>query len=210
MSVEDYPDLKFGFEQIDDCRLEDTDCPEITNEYNCGDVILVDLSHFDPSQMTSMNRMFCRMENLQKINFGDIRIENVTSMNYAFEWVAAKVLDLTNIDFSKVTDAKMMTYSQGETKVILAGCDLSRVKTAKNIFDGVAHLNLDGALLSDAVIEAMGWYIEEGEGGYKYLGGCCKYLDEISMRDCDVQMIESVIRQLLTGKPDHFQVKVII
>ena len=194
LTVEQYPDLENGFSQIDEYELDAND-PDCQNEYNCGDVISVDLSHFDPSEMTTMDWMFRRMENLTTIDFGDIHINNVTSMDSTFEWIAAKELNLTNIDFTQVTNAEMMTYCKERLKVILTGCDLSRVESADDIFSGVTYLNLDRTKLSDEVIDAMGWW--HGEGG-------CENLEEISMRGCDVQLIESVIRQLLTGKTENF------
>lgn len=194
LSVSNYPALKYGFKQIADCRLDETVYPDATNEYNCGDVLLVDLSHFDSAEMTSMEDMFRRMENLKEIIFGDIRIENVISMNSAFEWTAVENLDLTHIDFSQVIDAEMMTYSQGDRKVILTGCNLSNVKTAEGIFNGVSKLNLDRSVLSDAVIEAMGWDQEWG----------CECIDEISMVGCDARLIESIIHKLLKGKDDNY------
>lgn len=191
LSVENYPMLKYGFRQIDNPWLDAY--PNTTNEYNCGDVVLVDLSHFDSADMTSMEDMFRKMENLKEIIFGDIRIENVISMNSAFEWTAVENLDLTRIDFSHVIDAEMMAYSQGDREVILAGCDLSNVKTAEGIFNGVSKLNLDGALLSEAVIDAMDREEEYG----------CENLKEISMKGCAPELIESVIAHLQNGKPDN-------
>lgn len=202
LPVSSYPALKYGFKQIDDCYLEETVYPDATNEYNCGDVLLVDLSHFDSTEMTSMEDMFRKMENLKEIIFGDIRIENVTSMNSTFEWTAVENLDLTHIDFSQVIDAEMMTYSQGDRKVFLTGCNLSNVKTAEGIFSGITQLNLDGAILSVAVIEAMGWY-DNGEGG-------CEDLNKISMRGCAPELIESVIAHLQNGKPDNFHFELLI
>lgn len=187
--VEEYPSLKYGFRQIDDYCLKADDA---TNEYNCGDVILVDLSHFDSTEMSSMDMMCCRMENLENIIFGENRIENVTSMESAFEWIAAKELDLTKINFSKVTNAEMMTYSKENLKVNLAGCDLSNVVKAEGIFKGVSQLNLDGAVLSDAVIEAMS---QEEELG-------CEDLKELSMRGCDIRMIRAVLKSVLESGTD--------
>lgn len=191
LSVKDYPALRYGFKQIDDFRLDATfpDCP---NEYNCGDVLHVDLSHFDASEMVSMDRMFERMENLENIFFGEARIDNVTSMNSAFEWTDVEKLDLTCINFSNVTDAEMMTYSKGDRTVILAGRDLSNVKTAEGIFNGVSKLDLDGALLSDAVIEAMAQDEEFG----------CEGLKEISMKGCNIRMIRAVLKSILESESD--------
>lgn len=191
LSPTHYPALKYGFEQIDQPRLDSYS--DASNEYNCGDVLLVDLRHFDSTEMTSMDGMFHKMENLENIIFGDIRIENVTSMNNAFEWTAVEKLDLTNINFSNVIEAEMMAYSQGDREVIQAGCDLSNVKTAEGIFNGVSKLNLDGALLSEAVIDAMDREEEYG----------CEDLKEISMKGCAPELIESVIAHLQNGKPDN-------
>lgn len=186
LSVSKYPALKYGFKQIDIPWFDKNVCPDATNQYNCGDVLLVDLSHFDSAEMTSMEDMFRKMENLKEIIFGDIRIENVISMNSAFEWTAVENLDLTHIDFSQVIDAEMMTYSQGNLRVNLSGCDLSKVIAAEGIFNGVTQLNLDRATLSEAIIEAMRWDAE----------GSCEDLEEISMIDCDIRFISSVIKKL--------------
>lgn len=201
LSVSKYPALKYGFKQIDIPWFDENVCPDATNEYNCGDVLYVDLSHFDSTEMTSMEDMFRRMENLEEIIFGDIRIENVISMNSAFEWTAVEKLDLTHIDFSQVIDAEMMTYSEGDRKVILTGCNLSNVKTAEGIFNGVSKLNLDQSVLSDVVIEAMRYDVEGGSEDLK----------EISMVGCEIRMIRSVLKSVMENRPDFLpRVRVIL
>ncbi len=192
LTVEKYPALKYGFCQIDDPYLESENSPY---ECNGGGIKHVDLSHYNPSEMVSMNNMFRRMDSLLDIDFGRIRIENVESMDSAFEWTDVGHLDLTGISFSKVVSAEMMIYAQGNISVNLTGADLSNITKAEGIFNGVDELILDNAILSDAVIYSMAYEEEYG----------CECLKKISLRGCAINMIEDVLTAVIVGRPENWQ-----
>lgn len=214
LTVDEYPDLKHGFSQIDCANLDDKDACENIIEYNCGNIVMMDLSNFDFSEMTSMKGMFKRMENLthlfmERIFMGGLeRIKNITSMASAFEWTGAGMgagepmdrLDLSIIDFSQVKDASFMLYGCPFPLVDLSTCDMSQINSAESIFDNnsIQYLILDNAKLSKEIIEEI-----------QFTDWCS--LRSISMRGCDFQTIRSVLKAILDERPDTWpRVEVII
>lgn len=110
LTVEKYPDLKYGFSQIDDYVFPD-DCEELQDseywyEYNGGQIIEIDLSHFDGSEMTSMDCMFLAF-GPERIIFGNLNTSQVISMKSAFADLkigdnSIEIIDISNLDLSKV------------------------------------------------------------------------------------------------------------
>lgn len=200
LSIKAYPNLKYGFRQIEDCIIDD-DTVNTTNryEYNCGAINRIDLSHFDSSEVSQMNNMFERMECLSQINFGSIRFKNITSIENAFDWVGAgwnandgDLLDLSNIDFSQVLDTTEMLYGCNFHTVNLTGCDMSKVQCANDMFYtcGIRKLILDGSKLSNAVIEAITELVRDW----------CS-LEEVSLKGCEMDTIKSIISGLTHYRP---------
>ena len=212
LSIKDYPDLKYGFRQIEDgfrqiedCVIKDSNEDNDTEncEYNCESVRSIDLSHFDSSKVTQMNNMFERMAYLNHINFGSIRFKNITSIAHAFDWVNAgpgahngDLLDLSKIDFSQILDTTEMFYGCCFDTVDLTGCDMSNIESADNMFYicGIHKLILDGSKLSSAVIEAITSESREWDS-----------LEEVSLKRCDINIIASIIFGLTFDRPETWK-----
>ena len=52
--------------------------------YYCKNIINIDLSNFDTSNIINMERMFCGCENLIDINLSNFETKNVTNMSLCF------------------------------------------------------------------------------------------------------------------------------
>ena len=77
--------------------------------YNLVNIIEIDLSNFDTSEVTNMNGMFSECKNLEKINFGSVNTFSVENMGYLF-YKCNKLtsIDLSNFDTSKVNNMENM------------------------------------------------------------------------------------------------------
>ncbi|MCM1139334.1 MAG: BspA family leucine-rich repeat surface protein [Muribaculum sp.] len=127
LRVRDYPALKYGFKQID--MDEDG-----TYQDNCQDVIRVNLSQFDGSEMTSMSEMFHYMKSLEEVNFHGLDTSKVESMESLFEMTPkVKRIDLRKLDTSNVEDMSQMCWGSS-ADIDLSNLDVSNVKSMQGIF----------------------------------------------------------------------------
>ena len=94
--------------------------------YNCKNIINIDLSNFDTSNIINMERMFCCCENLININLSNFETKNVTSMRSMFyNCKKIKDLNLSTFDTRNVTNMKSMF----NTCELLTYLDLSTFDT---------------------------------------------------------------------------------
>ena len=73
--------------------------------YGCKNIIEIDLSEFNTSNIINMASMFDNCVNLEKINFGNIdtsKVENMRSLFYNCSKLTS--IDVSNFDTSQVTD----------------------------------------------------------------------------------------------------------
>ena len=68
--------------------------------YNMLDLLEVDLSKFDSSQITNTKEMFCGCKNLKKIDFGSFNTSKVIEMYSMFKGCTSLVSLELNFDFS--------------------------------------------------------------------------------------------------------------
>ena len=67
------------------------------------DILDIDLSNFDTSNVTDMNTMFANMPNLITLDLSNFDTSQVTDMSDMFEnMYSLKILDISNFDISKV------------------------------------------------------------------------------------------------------------
>lgn len=157
LMVEDFPDLKFGFSQIDERIGVMSTC----GEENCQEVLEFDFSHFDASEMTTMDYMFDWMQNIRKIEFGGMQTPKLTSADHAFSFGNSKspidMLDLSGLDFSKLIDASVMFRSACISVLNLSGCDFSHVEFGTDMFDDaeIHELILDNILLNKETLDSL-------------------------------------------------------
>lgn len=132
LTVKDYPALKYGFSQLspeDDPTGEDD-----PSDGNCQDVLEIDFSHFDGSEMTTMEDMFYKMENLKKVNFENLNTSKVTNMGNMFPLSDVEDVDFSGLDTSNVTNMERTFANSCLRKINLDGFDMSHVTSSENVF----------------------------------------------------------------------------
>ena len=88
----------------------------------------LDLSNFDTSKVTNMNNMFSNMSNLTALNLSNFNTSQVTDMQCMFSGMRnLTTLDLSNFDTSKATDMNNMFSDMSN----LTSLDLSNFDTSK-------------------------------------------------------------------------------
>ena len=102
----------------------------------------LNLSNFDTSQVTNMSFMFYDMRNLTSLNLSNFDTSKVTDMGYMFGvMLNLNTLNLSNFDTSKVTDMQNMFSSMHNlTSLNLSNFDTSKVTNMRYMFNGVSNL----------------------------------------------------------------------
>ena len=102
----------------------------------------LNLSNFDTSQVTYMGGMFDYMFNLTTINLSSFDTSQVTYMGEMFRGMSKlTTLDLSNFDTSKVTDMTEMFYGMSSlTTLDLSSFDTSRITSMYYMFYGMSSL----------------------------------------------------------------------
>ena len=106
----------------------------------------LNLSSFDTSQVTNMSSMFTYMYKFTTLDLSSFNTSKVTDMNHMFENMSnLTTLDLSNFDTSQVTDMRsMFVYMHNLTTINLSHFDTSNVTDMGNMFYGAYNLtNLD-------------------------------------------------------------------
>ena len=109
--------------------------PEIKN------ILEIDLSNFDTSQVTDMYGMFYGMSNLTTLNlssFDTSKVTNMGSMFYGMSRLA--ILDLSNFNTSKVTNMSSMFFGIAITTLNLSSFDTSQVTDMSAMFYNMYNL----------------------------------------------------------------------
>ena len=103
---------------------------------NLNNIIEVDLSNFDTSQVTLMDSMFDNCSNLKKITFDNINTSLVEDMSFMFQNCSSlNSIDLSNFNTSSVTDMKRtFGYCKSLKFIDASSFDTSKVKNMFDIF----------------------------------------------------------------------------
>ena len=125
----------------------------------CVDIIEIDLSHFDTSNVIDMGYMFSGCSSLTSLNLSNFNTSSVISMDKMFyKCSSLTFLDLSNFDTSKVTNMSDMFYKcYSLTSLDLSNFDTSRVISMNNIFNKCTSLtfldlfNFNISLLSNCI-----------------------------------------------------------
>ena len=124
--------------------------------YNLENIIEIDLSYFNASEVTDMKGMFNHCKNLEKINFGNINTSSVENM-YLLFYNCQKLIsiDLSNFDTSKVNNMRSMFNSCTNLKFLdLSNFDTLNVNDIQYMFykcQSLIYLNLNSFHLSDGI-----------------------------------------------------------
>ena len=110
--------------------------------YQLENIINVDLSEFDFSEVTDMSYMFASCYNIEKIEFGNIDSSSLKNMELLFQACQKLTsMDLSNFDTSKVTDMSHLFSICSEIKTINFGkINTSLVKNMGHFFFGCKKL----------------------------------------------------------------------
>ena len=123
-----------------------TDSSEIffssRHNHKIENILELDLSSFDTSQVTNMKLMFEYMFNITTLNLSNFDTSKVTDMNQMFSSMSSlTTLNLSNFDTSKVTDMGFMFYDTSKlTTLNLSNFDTSKVTDMNHMFSGMYNL----------------------------------------------------------------------
>ena len=153
-------------------------------------IIEIDLSNLDFSEVTDMSSMFNGCTNLEKITFGTINTANVNNM-YRLFYNCTKLLsiDLSNFDTSSVTNMKE-TFTLCES---ITSLDVSTFNTSKteDMYDMFAYLkNLNYLNLSNFDTS----HVKNMQGMF-YSSYSLKYLDLSNFDFSSTTIIESMFAE---------------
>ena len=133
-------------ENILELDLSNFDTSQVTNMgfmfHSMSNLTALDLSNFDTSKVTDMHHMFYGMPNLTSLNLSNFNTSQVTDMQYMFSGMSnLTTLDLSNFDTSQVTDMQYMFYGMSNlTALNLSNFDTSKVTNMKAMFDSMSSL----------------------------------------------------------------------
>ena len=111
-------------------------------EQKIKNILDLDLSNFDTSQVTNMSSMFRGMSNLTTLNLSNFDTSQVTNMDSMLASVSnLTTIDLSSFDTSKVTDISAMFYDLSNLITLnLSNFDTSRVTNMQDMFYGMRNL----------------------------------------------------------------------
>ena len=110
--------------------------------YNLGNVIEIDLSDFDSSEVTSMAFLFYLCTKLENIKFGNINTSSLTDMRGMFGFCYSLYsIDLSSFDTSKVTNMiSLFVNCRSLTSINLGYLNISKVTSLYTFFYGCVSL----------------------------------------------------------------------
>lgn len=120
----------------------------------CSDVVTLDLSEWDTSNITDMGSMLDGCGKLREINTSNFNTSSVKCTTYMFYNTAIERLDLRNFDMSNVEDAMMMLHTNSSLKELLP-FHLTTQKVADSLKEMTKTIN------KETVWEYSHWSDEE-------------------------------------------------
>ena len=141
--------LEYGEQKIKnilELDLSNFDTSQVTNMFAMfsymSNLTTLDLSSFDTSKVTNMQSMFFSMSNLTSLNLSNFNTSNVTNMNLMFFGMPNLTsLNLSNFDTSKVTGMIGMFFGMSRlTTLNLSSFNTSQVTSMDEMFRGMSNL----------------------------------------------------------------------
>ena len=111
------------------------------NEQKIKNIVELDLSNFDTSQVTDMQFMFSGMSSLTTLDLSNFDTSRVTDMKYMFRDMSSlTTLNLSNFDTSQVAYMNSMFSGTSLTSLNLSNFDTSKVMKMSNMFFNMRNL----------------------------------------------------------------------
>ena len=109
---------------------------------NTRNLTTLNLSNFDTSKVTNMSGMFSNMSNLTSLNLSNFDTSQVTNMSWMFKSASnLTTLDLSNFNTSKVKYMSNMFAGMFSLATLdLSNFDTSQVENMETMFDGMSNL----------------------------------------------------------------------
>ena len=113
-----------------------------SSEQKIKNVLEIDLSNFDTSNVTDMSYMFYGMSNLTTLDLSNFNTSQVMDMKYMFTYMFnLTTLDLSSFNTFKVTDMNhMFSATRNLTTLDLSNFDTSKVINMQYMFSGMRNL----------------------------------------------------------------------
>jgi len=142
---------------IDLSHFDTSNVTNMNRMFNSTGLTSLDLSHFDTSKVTNMGFMFTASASLTDINISSFDTSNVTNMGGMFNSIGVTSLDLSHFDTSKVTNMGFMfTASASLTDLNLNGFDTSNVTNMSVMFSSTGVTSLDLSHFNTSNVTDMG------------------------------------------------------
>ena len=132
--------------------------------HSIGNIIEVDLSKFDSSEVENIDHMFHSCSSITSINFQNFNSSKVSSMECAFYGcVSLKELDLSSFNTLQLTNMRLAFFGcEQMISVNLTSFDTSEVKTMEYLFFQCKNLkNLSLSNFNTAKVEKMNFMFFE-------------------------------------------------
>ena len=123
---------------------------------------VIDLSHFDTSNVTNMGGMFQHSQ-ATTIDVSNFDTHNVTNMSNMFDNSQATILDLSSFDTSKVTNMSNMFFYSRATTIDVSNFDTSKVIDMSNMFEGSQAISLDLSSFNTSNVINMDGMFQDNE-----------------------------------------------
>ena len=158
-------DTEVEFHTPADKIMANSDCSQMF--YQKNQLVSIDLTNLDTSNVTNMSSMFESCSGLKSLNVSNFNTSNVTDMSQIFAFCSGlKTLDLNNFDTSKVTTmASMFHNCTGLTSLDVSNFNTSKVTTMLSMFYKCAGLtSLDLSNFNTSEVTDMSSMLESCSG----------------------------------------------
>ena len=161
-----YNDIIFPADKMKDILdidLSNFDTSNVTDMgamfYGMSNLTSLNLSNFDTSRVTDMSSMFTFMYNLTTLNLSNFDTSKVTDMGNMFQGLKLTSLDLSNFNTSNVTDMSIMFANMPDlTTLDLSNFDTSNVTDMGAMFQNMYSLKiLDISNFDISKVESMSY-----------------------------------------------------
>ena len=160
----------------------------------CTNLMKLNISNFNTEQVEDMRNMFNKCINLSDLNISNFNTKNVTIMSAMFgDMSNLKTLDLSNFNTSKVTDmSNMFSGCTSIEKLFLNNFDTSNVTTMKGMFVGMSNLKtLDVSSFNTSKVNDMTYMF----GTVQYSDGTqasCASIENLDLSSFDTSNVTTM------------------